>query len=130
MIYRNVAQELPNPDLIMSQLKFYGGESSLGYVYAPYGCGGPIEFYVDNGQRIISSGHPAFSSIYPGMGTTSVIAGTGDGWFGLAPYRVQIHEFSHHWMTNGAEYGHNGGGFWAMLNYWTFRANNQSISPP
>lgn len=133
MLYRNVSSEWATQrerDSIMSRLTFYGGESSLGYVYAPYGCGGPIEFYVDDGQRIVGSGHPAFSSIYPGMGTTSVIAGTGDGWYGIPPYRVQIHEFAHHWMTNGTSYGHSGDGFWAMLNDFGVRQNSLAQCPP
>ncbi len=120
MIYRHVDN--------MSALGFYGGEASLGYAryYPPYYE--PTEFFVDSSQRSIGHGHPVFG--YPGSGTTSVIAGTGDGWYGLAPYRVQIHEFAHHWMTNGSDYGHNGGGFWAMLNDFAPRSSPQSISCP
>jgi len=125
MIYRNVSQELPNPGQIMSQLAFYGGESSLGYTFE---CGGPTEFYVDNNQRIIGSGHPVVSG--PGLGTTSVIGGTGDGWYGKIPFRVQIHELAHHWMTDGQNYGHSGNGFWGMLNDWGVRQNSQNICPP
>ncbi len=120
MIYRSVDG--------MFALAFYGGESSLGYVRA---ANLPDEFFVDGGQRRISSGHPAvYPYDWPGMGTTSVIAGTGDGWFGLVPYRVQIHEFAHHWMTNGQYYGHSGDGFWAMLNDFGVRQNNLAQCPP
>lgn len=131
MLYRNVANEYPRTPIdsvriiMQDRLAFYGGESSLGY---SFDCGGPSEFFVDGGQRRIASGHPAYSGV--GMGTTSVIAGAGDGWYGLVPYRVQIHELSHHWMSNGPEYGHNGAGFWAMLNDFRFRCNAASTSCP
>jgi len=115
MIYRKVVN--------MGTLSFYGGESSLGYSFE---CGGPSEFLVDGGLRSISAGHPVISGL--GLGTTSVIGGTGDGWFGIPPYRVQIHEFAHHWMTNGTWHGHNGGGFWAMLNDYRFRYNAAAVS--
>jgi M6 family metalloprotease-like protein len=120
MIYRNV----PN----MSS-GFYGGESSLGYPrdYSPYNE--PLQFYVDK-HRIIGSGHPAVDDKYPGLGTTSVIGGTADGWFGKIPYRVQRHEFAHHWMTDGTYYGHSGRGFWGMLNDWGVRVNSQDYCPP
>lgn len=109
-------------------LSFYGAEASLGYArnYPPYNE--PTWFYVDGGQRRIGHGHPVFGD--PGSGTTSVIGGAGDSWFGLLPYRVQIHEFAHHWMTHGANYGHNGGGFWGMLNDWAARSNSQFIYQP
>lgn len=127
MIYRNV----PN----MSILYFYGGESSLGYPRTTGGYNEPIEFFVDNGQRKIGGGHPvlynpATGQRWPGLGTTSVIGGTGDGWHGKIPYRVQIHELAHHWMTDGDYYGHSGRGFWGMLNDWGVRQNSQSICPP
>jgi len=108
--------------LNLSALGIGPGESSLGYPVS----GEPIEFYVDGGQRIIGSGHPAVSSSYPGMGTTSW-TGTGSG---VIPYQVQIHEFAHHWMTDGQYYGHNGRGFWAMLSDWGVRVNDQHICPP
>jgi hypothetical protein len=131
MLYRNVAREFPRAPIdsfaiINDLLQFYGGESSLGYETDING--NPEEFCVDNGQRRIGTGHPAVWSAYPGMGTTSEIGGTADGWFGLVPYRVQIHELAHHWMSNGAAYGHNGGGFWAMLNNFLFRHNGAFVS--
>jgi hypothetical protein len=127
IIYRNVAREYPRAPvdsfaIIYDRLKFAGGEASLGYTWD---CGGPSSFFVDSGQRQIGHGHPVFG--HPGSGTTSEIGGTGDGWFGLVPYRVQIHELAHHWMTNGAAYGHNGGGFWAMLNNFLFRHNGAFV---
>jgi hypothetical protein len=127
VLYRNV----PN----MSSLGFYGGESSLGYPRTTTGYNEPVEFFVDNGQRTIGGGHPvlynpATSQRWPGLGTTSVIGGTGDGWYGKIPYRVQIHELAHHWMTDGNYYGHSGRGFWGMLNDWGVRQNSQSICPP
>lgn len=121
VIYRNVAHDLGgNVKDTMLAMDFYGGEASLGY-------GSPTAFYVDNGLRRIGAGHPAVLSSYPGMGTTSVIAGSGDGWFGLVPHRVSIHELSHHWMTDGDDYGHNGAGFWAILNHYLFRHNAASV---
>ncbi|MDI6804751.1 MAG: hypothetical protein QME58_13080 [Bacteroidota bacterium] len=118
MIYRRVEGA--------AALAFHGGEASLGYArnYPPHNE--PISFYVDSGQRRIGHGHPVFG--HPGSGTTSEIGGTGDGWFGLLPYRVQIHELAHHWMTNGPDYGHNGGGFWATLNHHLARFNSASVS--
>lgn len=115
MIYRNV----PN----MLALGFHDGESSLGYPrnYPPYNE--PLEFTVDGGLRIVGSGHPTVSSSYPGMGTTSVMGGT-------IPYQVQVHEFSHHWMTDGQYYGHSGNGFWGMLSDWGCRLNSQGYCPP
>jgi hypothetical protein len=100
MIYRNLCAEWPTQrerDSIRTRLAFAGGEASLGYSrnYPPYNE--PTSFYVDNGQRRIGHGHPVFG--HPGSGFTTEIGGAGDGWFGLAPYRVSIHELAHHWMT-------------------------------
>jgi M6 family metalloprotease-like protein len=128
MIYRNVAHDLPNTSTIMTNMDFHGGESSLGYARTGYPYFEPTEFDVDGGARHITHGHPAVTGA--GLGTTSVIAGMIDGWGGLNPYRVQIHEFAHHWMTIGDYYGHNGRGLWAMLNDYGFRHNGIHQSPP
>ena len=129
MIYRNVAHDLGGSIRDSMEIRdFYGGEASLGYARNYYPYNEPTYFSVDSGARTIGSGHPVFGHI--GSGTTSVIAGTGDGWFGNVPYRTQIHEFAHHWMTDGVDFGHNGGGFWGMLNDWAARFNSQSVSCP
>lgn len=128
MIYRDVTDA--------SLLDFYGGEASLGYPRTTGGYNEPIEFSVDGGLHQIGGGHPALfnwatSEKWLGSGTTIIASGTyngGMGWFGNIPYGSQIHEFSHHWMTIGDWYGHNGDGFWAMLDAWGRRYNSQGIS--
>ena len=114
MIYRNVNQ--------MSTLDFYGGEASLGYAREGSPYYEAADFFVDNNQRKIGNGHPVFGD--PGSGTTSVL-NTAGLW--QTPYRGQIHEFAHHWMTNGSYFGHNGGGFWGMLDDWAARATSDNI---
>ncbi|MDP2303025.1 MAG: hypothetical protein Q8N03_11450 [Ignavibacteria bacterium] len=126
MIYRNVAHDLPDSFSVMNGLGFSPAangyaESSLGYATGST----PISFTVDGGLRRIYHAHPAVFGIADtlGLGTTSVLAGSVDSWTGNPPYRPQIHEFAHHWMTDGSNYGHNGAGFWGMLDAWGSRKN-------
>jgi hypothetical protein len=129
MLYRNVSHELPNTLTVMNNLGF--SPASTGYAEATLGYSNylqPDSFTVDGGLRSIHQGYPYNGGV--GLGTTSVLAATGDSWNGTPPYRPQIHEFAHHWMSIGNYFGHNGGGFWGMLNDWGFRFNNQYQSPP
>jgi hypothetical protein len=134
MIYRNISSEYPiSPTdsiaAVMLKLRFHN--PATGHTFAEASLGRaegsqPLSFTVDGGLRTIHQGFPTGGI---GLGTTSVCSGLSDSW-GVPPYRVQIHEFAHHWYSGYTNYGHNGAGFWGMLTAWGVRQNDLYQCPP
>jgi len=108
LLYRNVwADDEVN---YRTFFQFEGAQADLGRIG---------DIWVDNNTRRIQT-----YSLQ--SGTTSIVVHRAET-LNLPPYRAQIHELAHFFFF-GSNADHNGGGFWAMLNAWTFRHNSQRQS--
>ncbi len=108
MLYRNVWAD--DETTYRYVFQFAGAQADLGRIG---------DIWVDNNTRRIQT-----YSLQ--SGTTSIVV-HGAETLNLPPYRAQIHELAHFFFF-GSNSDHNGGGFWAMLNAWTFRHNSQRQS--
>jgi len=107
MVWRNIANDLQNPDQIYTNL-------NMGR-YGDLGAGWP-NILVDNGQRRLKMDFwPNIQTKQPG-GSGATLT----DWFTENMFRFSIHEFGHY--LQGGNDQHVGFGFWGLLSGWGIKS--------